>query len=210
MLRAGSAPKRAAILAAARELFLTDGFERASVDAVAARAKVSKRTVYDYFGDKQRLLVAVVDEAAGRLLTGVHDAIERELTGATDLERALIAFARRLAAGTIGSSDYVAVRRLLATESTHTPELLALWASTAPEDALAEQIAELDRRGLLHAPDPRLAADHFVGLTFTVVMDRSSDESLQPGLTADAEYRIVEGVRAFLRAYATESGRNDA
>ena len=51
VLRAGSAPKRAAIMTAAWDLFVADGFERTSVDAVAARAAVSKRTGYDSFGD---------------------------------------------------------------------------------------------------------------------------------------------------------------
>ena len=56
-LREGSTQKRSAILTAARDLFLADGFDRSSVDAVAARAGVSKRTVYDYFGDKEALLL---------------------------------------------------------------------------------------------------------------------------------------------------------
>ena len=65
----GAAPKRAAILAAARELFLSDGFDRSSVDAVAARAGVSKRTGDDYFGDTATLLRAVVD-AVGESMIG--------------------------------------------------------------------------------------------------------------------------------------------
>ena len=78
-LREGSTQKRAAILTAARELFLSDGFDRTSVDAVAARAGVSKRTVYDYFGDKQTLLQAVVDGVGLSLITTIgrilHDTL---------------------------------------------------------------------------------------------------------------------------------------
>lgn len=48
-----------AILQAARELFVSDAVERTTLDAVALRAKVSKRTVYDYYGDKRNLVLAV-------------------------------------------------------------------------------------------------------------------------------------------------------
>ncbi len=42
-------PKRDAIVAAATELFLAHGFGDVSMDAIAAKAEVSKRTVYSHF-----------------------------------------------------------------------------------------------------------------------------------------------------------------
>lgn len=47
--------KRAAILAAAKRMFVTHGFERVSMDQIAAEAGVSKLTVYSHFGDKESL-----------------------------------------------------------------------------------------------------------------------------------------------------------
>lgn len=94
-LRAGSAQKRAAILSAARELFLSDGFDRTSVDAVAARAKVSKRTVYDYFGDKRTLLQAVVDAIGQSMISIIRRTLDdtlTDLTEAADLEERLVTF----------------------------------------------------------------------------------------------------------------------
>lgn len=49
------------ILFAAKEVFLEMGFERASMDAVAARAETSKRTLYAHFENKERLFLAVID-----------------------------------------------------------------------------------------------------------------------------------------------------
>ena len=46
--------KRAAILDAAKRLFVSQGFERVSMDQIAAEAGVSKLTVYSHFGDKFR------------------------------------------------------------------------------------------------------------------------------------------------------------
>src|ERR1700712_1727700 len=108
-LRAGSAEKRSAILASARELFLTDGFERTSVDAISARARVSKRTVYDYFGDKRTLLLAVVEQAMDSLLGAIHHSVRDNLGAHVDadaLRTALIAFAQSVTDSALGSSDY--------------------------------------------------------------------------------------------------------
>ena len=49
------ADKRRAILDAAAEVFAASGYERASIDAIAARAGVSKPTVYSHFGGKEQL-----------------------------------------------------------------------------------------------------------------------------------------------------------
>ena len=77
-VREGSATKRAAILATARALFLADGFERTSMDAIAAAAAVSKRTVYDYYGDKRALLLAVVEQdRKSTRLNSSHSAVSR-------------------------------------------------------------------------------------------------------------------------------------
>jgi AcrR family transcriptional regulator len=49
------------ILFAAKDVFLETGFERASMDQLAARAETSKRTLYAHFESKDKLFVAVVD-----------------------------------------------------------------------------------------------------------------------------------------------------
>ena len=41
-------------------LFLRDGYARTSVDAIAAEAGVSKRTIYNHYGDKESLFLSVV------------------------------------------------------------------------------------------------------------------------------------------------------
>jgi len=199
-VREGSAQKREAILAAARELFLADGVERTSVDAIAASAGVSKRTVYDYYGDKRNLLLAVVEQAVDALGTAVTAAIDADLRGEIEIEAALTRFAQDITSTALGSSDYIALVRLLSTESVNLPELWDKhWNVGEPEDAVAERFAEFDRRGLLVTPDPRLAADHFVALTvssFASTLGRPIERDEQ-----QTQHLIVEGVRAFLRAY---------
>jgi AcrR family transcriptional regulator len=61
--RRQAAATRAAVLAAARELFLEQGYGATTVEQVAARAGVSKPTVFTAVGNKQTLLKVVRDVA---------------------------------------------------------------------------------------------------------------------------------------------------
>lgn len=57
------AATRARVLAAAKVEFARLGLEGARVDAIAARAKANKRMIYHYFGGKQDLFLAVLEDA---------------------------------------------------------------------------------------------------------------------------------------------------
>lgn len=201
-LREGSARKRAAILQAARELFLADGFDRSSVDAIAARAEVSKRTVYDYFGDKQTLLQAVVDAIGQSMITTIRQTLDdtlSELTDAGELEDALVEFSMRIATDMLGSAEYATLQRLVRTESGHLPHRGYNSMADTPDEAVAERFAAFADAGLLDVPDARLAADQFIALTFGVALDRLGSANA----AEDPRVRplVVEGVRTFLRAY---------
>ncbi|TDG04056.1 TetR/AcrR family transcriptional regulator [Paraburkholderia guartelaensis] len=52
--------KRAAIVAAAIDEFLASGFDATSMDRIAARASVSKRTVYNHFPSKEALFASIL------------------------------------------------------------------------------------------------------------------------------------------------------
>ncbi|GAA4662381.1 TetR/AcrR family transcriptional regulator [Arthrobacter cryoconiti] len=205
-LREGSPLKRRAILDAARVLFVAEGFERTSVDAVALRANVSKRTVYDYYGGKSTLLVRVVEEVGQALMDSIHLAIrahlgdEASLTGSRELEAALIAFALQVASSTIESSDYAAFVKLVSTEGSHLTEMSGHSLADAPENAIAERLAYFAREGLLEVTNANRAADHFVALSFALVINNGGVFG-KPSVP-DTTETITEGVRAFFRAYS--------
>ncbi len=80
--------KRAALLEAAERLFLRNGFDNTSIDDVAAEAKLTKRTLYQYFLSKEDLYFAVALKGARML----YDAFTAELDkGATALEKIRLA-----------------------------------------------------------------------------------------------------------------------
>jgi AcrR family transcriptional regulator len=60
---------RAAILAAATEEFTANGLNGARVDAIAQRARVNKRMIYHYFGDKAGLYLAVLETTYAAIRT---------------------------------------------------------------------------------------------------------------------------------------------
>ncbi|TGB14694.1 TetR/AcrR family transcriptional regulator, partial [Streptomyces palmae] len=67
--------KRQAILDAAVTVFLREGYQRAGVDVIAAAAGVSKQTVYNHFGDKERLFLAAVEGERQRVAEVVVDGL---------------------------------------------------------------------------------------------------------------------------------------
>jgi AcrR family transcriptional regulator len=78
---------RRRIIDAAYESFWRAGFTRTSVDAIAARAGVTKRTLYSYFRSKDDLLAAVLlgyDELARRRLQRIGDRMPADRDGMID------------------------------------------------------------------------------------------------------------------------------
>jgi AcrR family transcriptional regulator len=81
-----AAETRDRILAAAREIFGDHGYNGATLEDVAERAAVSRKTVHERFGTKGALLRAIVDEVVER------QAIEtwvREVLAEPDLDAAV-------------------------------------------------------------------------------------------------------------------------
>jgi TetR/AcrR family transcriptional repressor of mexJK operon len=193
--RRRSESKRAVILDAAEALFIAEGYERASVDAIAARAQVSKRTVYDHFGEKETIFLRVLERVNDALASTVRTAIDEELAPGRDLREALTAFGRRLVTRTFPSSDYVTFRRL--TSRQRPIPQLAEDARDRPERMLAERFAALAADGEIRAADPGLAARHFTALTIGLALDAIEDRRDEPEILAI----IDAGAEAFLRAY---------
>jgi len=191
--------KRAAILDAAEELFVSSGYELTSVDAIAARAAVSKRTVYDHFGDKKSLFRSVVGRVDDALLVATRTAVQEELTDGRDLRDALLAFMQRLTTDVVPSSTYVTFRRLSA-RAASAPRLPDR-PSEEPERILEERFAQLAADGELTVSDPRRAVQHFGALTIRLVLDAINHAPAGAVSRSEVQEILTDGVDAFLRAY---------
>lgn len=162
-VRGRSAAKRKAIVAAAMATFLEHGYERSSVDAIAAAAGVGKQTVYGHFGDKEKLFLSVIAEApSGQEAEAVTD------TG-DPLADLTAAAARTL--DIVLSPQVAALHRLTIAELAHHPELQRMWRDSANRTGndtyIAAYLKSCDERGLLVVPDPALAARQLVVLAIS-------------------------------------------
>jgi AcrR family transcriptional regulator len=133
-LRSGQAEaSRAAVLAAARELFVEQGYGGTTIDQVAARAGVSKPTVFTAVGNKATLLKVVRDVAmAGdddpRSVSAREDVASIALAGA--LDRAIVLTARHIVAV---NARYDDVHEVIRGAAGADPAVAELWETNEKE-----------------------------------------------------------------------------
>lgn len=203
--RALRGDKRRAILDAAAPVFGETGYERASVDAIASAAGVSKPTVYAHFGSKEQLFRETMADIARQLNAATYDVVTAiDLTPerwSQSLREAALALTHCQRDGCAAS-----LSRLVLAESRRDPTVFAevRRAGYAPiHEALAGRLAMLGNAGFLRIDDPKVAADHFLALTQAQLADLTAGGT-QPGDPHAIEAAVTHGVDAFLRAYGAE------
>jgi len=83
--------RRTQLIEIARGVFAKRGYEKSSMEEIAARAKVSKPIVYEHFGGKEGLYAVVVDREMDYVVTRIASAITTG-TPRERVERAALAF----------------------------------------------------------------------------------------------------------------------
>lgn len=152
----------ARIRAAARRLFVEKGYEATSMDAVAAAAPVSKRTLYQHFPGKAELFGAVIEEAWSHLTRA--PLLPQDTSG--DPRAVLRTYVGRLAEHW-DRPDVIPLLRLVIAEAPRFPELSQAYFAAGKEPAvkgLSAYLAALAAAGQLRPErDPQLAAAQFLG-----------------------------------------------
>jgi len=195
--------KRAAILDAAADIFLLQGYLGTSMDEVAARAAVSKQTVYKQFASKEALFVAIVTGMTG----AAGDVVQCEIAdmGETDdPEKQLLAYAERQLLVVL-TPRLMQLRRLVIGEAGRFPALGRALQEGGPGRAVAGLSSALARwtdRGLLSIADPQVAASHLNWLVMGEPVNRAMflGDAAIPGKVALRRH-AAEGVRVFFAAY---------
>ena len=148
-------------------MFCREGYAGANIDLVAAEAGVSRQTVYNHHGDKEKLFIAVVREVTGRINAEIFATLATFPDKPEDLRTDLTAFAKRMACNCLCSRDGRFLRKLIQSEGERYPELFATWQEEGPNKtwaALAARFARLAHSGHLDIADPDLAARQFMAL----------------------------------------------
>jgi AcrR family transcriptional regulator len=179
--------KRDQILSGARSVFLRDGFAGAGTDAIAAEAKVSKRTLYAYYPSKEELFADVMRRLTiENPQTRALESIEEKSPGdERELRRDLLELAGKIVA-TMMQPDYLALLRTTIADTHRFPQLGGLFRATVPERAMrsfAVFIEKSRERGVVGRDvDGDTTARMFIGplLTYAVLDGLFADGPPRP------------------------------
>ena len=188
------------ILEAASRHFSAHGLERASVDAIAAEAGVSKMTIYSHFASKEGLFAAVVRDRAVRILGGLPGA---EALDPKHPRKALLAIGAQFLTMAREAEALGKIRSVYGAAGAQ-PEVCRAFYREGPDrliEELAAYVRRANRAGTLKARHPRQAADLFLSMFL-------GDGHIRGLLSLDMpdarENRALlrEAVRVFMAAYA--------
>jgi AcrR family transcriptional regulator len=96
MSDAGALPARERLLRATAELVYANGIDATGVDALAAAAGVTKRTLYQHFRSKDELVGAALAAADGAVMASLRSAVQRRMAKGERPVEALFAYLERL------------------------------------------------------------------------------------------------------------------
>lgn len=213
--RSGGRGKREAVLDAAVELLMLNGYDGTSMDAVAAQAGVSKTTVYAHYADKLELFKAVLQHGSTELGQRLHKLRQRDILGEGSAEDRLVD--ALVAASRAGAGDQaIAYFRVMIAELNRRREIQAAFNTIAADmpdvsdiiSIIAQLLAdygsehgfEVDRPEALASMLLRMTAS---GIEFDLLISdfEVSDELLE----AHVDYIV----RVFLRGLRPIEGEPD-
>jgi TetR/AcrR family transcriptional regulator, mexJK operon transcriptional repressor len=194
--------KRAQIRLAAQALFLAEGFERTTMDAITGAAGVSKQTLYHYYPSKEQLFADVLHALAlNRVWLDVPvEQLEAAVATSEDLERVLLQIAQSLAKS-LTDPAYVALVRVLIAEVPRFPHLAEAFWNAVPlrgQTVFSALLKRASACGLVSVRQPDLALRLFVGSLLTYLLD--SIFGAQEAEDVPSGEQIAELVRMFMRA----------
>ncbi len=196
------------ILHAALDVFAARGFAAAKLDEVAAKAGVSKGTLYLYFPSKEELFRSVV---RGLLLPNVAMA-ERRIAehkgSASDLLRALVLTLGRV----IAESKLGALPKLVAAEAANFPDLAKFYYEEVIKRGM-RALGGVLARGVAAGEFRPIPIEHFLPmligpLLVLVVWKHGLEPAGVPPLPSEAV--LAEHANSVLRALAPERARKEA
>jgi AcrR family transcriptional regulator len=153
--------RREAILAVAAEVFFEEGYQAASMSAIAARLGGSKGTLYNYFGSKEALFEAHVRESCGRIAAELLDFADDE-----PVAEVLQRFGERYLDHILDDWT-VRTFQIIISEARRTPELARLFFDAGPRlgrERMAGYLEKAAARGEVDIDDFEEAGWQYMGL----------------------------------------------
>jgi len=197
--RGQGASRHGEILEAAKRLFLTEGFERATIRKIAAAVGVSSATLYLYFPDKDAILRAISESTFEALLARLEET--QRLPG-SDLERFRAGLAAYIAFGLAHPDEYrlTFLAKMMASSGPGRPAAPCEGVAAADRSfsILSDGIDGLMRAGVFLQADPLLTAEAVwasIHGTTALLLDQAEHIASAPGaLIAKVTDIIVRGL----------------
>ncbi|MBR8336061.1 TetR/AcrR family transcriptional regulator [Burkholderia ambifaria] len=189
--------KRAAILAAAIEEFRAAGYDATSMDRIAARADVSKRTVYNHFPGKEALFAAILHQLWDATLTAGGPAYCADVP-LRDQLLALLERKLRL----LNDEAFLALARVAIGAAIHSPERARDMVERMGEreEDVTVWIRAAAAAGRLAATDPVFAAHQLHGIVKAFAFWPQVTMG-QPPLGAQEQQKVAETAADMFLAY---------
>jgi len=197
-MRVKTDARRNAIARAAWEVFQKRGFDGTTMAEISERVGGSKATIYGYFGSKEDLFAAALEEAVRSSSDESFAYVQRP----GSLRERLVGFARPYLRVRV-SEDLIAMERVLIADAGRSKfgEVLRAKFIVPNWQRLAAVMEQEMKAGALRAADPYRAAVHFRALIEADLVERRLQG--EPSVSqADIESAVEDGVDVFLRAYA--------
>lgn len=154
------------ILDAAREVFLEQGYDNASINDIMCRAGGSLSTLYRLFGSKLGLFEAMMEQTSNQVFAAFQ-AFECSIKRQETPEQALKRYARLLLERVL-SPEAVGLYRLITTDcSSEREQIQQLFYAQGPKrinEKLAGYLRVQVEQGVLQINNPELAAFQFVDM----------------------------------------------
>jgi len=192
--------KREAIVQAAIVEFRANGFEATSVDKVAARAAVSKRTLYNHFASKDDLFAEILRMLWERSASP----LERPYDATQPVRDQLLALLQQKLA-LLADDSFLALARVALASGIHSPERAQEMVARLgqKEGGLLAWIKAAQKHGALKPGDAALAVQQLEGLVKGVAFWPQVAMG-QPVLGARARKQVAASTAdLFLSHYAT-------
>ena len=188
------------VVEGAREVFLRDGFEGASVDDIARAAGVSKATLYSYFPDKRLLFMEVATTQCQQQAQTSINSIDTSRPPKEVLTRVADQFL-----GFIYSEMGQRIFRICVAEADRFPQLGQEFYHSGPmimRSALVDYLHKAVDRGELRIDDFNLAADQFAELCKADLWPKLVFGIIR-SVPHEEKMRVIDGaVDTFLARYA--------
>jgi AcrR family transcriptional regulator len=191
--------KRRQIVEGARSVFLSHGFDAASMGEIAKVAGVSKGTLYVYFRDKDELFKAIVEKECLFQAEGIFDFDSADPDVEGTLTRTGVAYVQMLCA----PSRQAPLRAVIAIAE-RMPNLGRTFYETGPAIGLGKMRAYLEAQvaaGRLEIPDCEIAAAQFIEMCQALLFKPVLFNFAPTPPLARIEYVVQMAARTFMAAY---------